>query len=626
MRTPIIIGNGTNTAVNLNNPISILRADYILITSPLIAKNLIIYGDGTTLTLSESVNVTSALIDDSVLVSGSRSIISTEDLTVQGPVDGDSGAGADDLSLTVGASLRLNGAVGSISANGLRDLTISAGGNVEFSSTVNLDGDLNLSALGSVLFNGDVMVDGDLIIDATSAVTFSGSLHVGGRLIIRNTGDVTLAGPLTVAGASFLGTSAAPLGALVFASTATVADLSAYASSVNSAANLIAGVLHLEVSGRISLSGPANSVSSARLLSTASSGSIVLASLAVGFSGAEIAANQIDLRGPVTASSSAATLILRPYDSGRAIAVGSSVLGAPASALRIDSTDINSIRTGFASITVGDAIAGTGTVYVGRLGLAVNDATFSSPVLLAGGSIVVTRNIDLDTRVSDLVMVARTGSITINGTVNADTASGRIHFQAAGNISVNRTLRSSVAITFVAGGSVSINLISSEVTAPIIAFVASTLTAISDGQNILTFSEPLTFENRLSAVLPEESVTDPDPVPTPAPESPSLPIYMVTSYQLGLWLLRGISTSWILPYFPTYELTFQFTRSDTSAPVNSSASALLFSVTSEQDDGLRSPSPLSEVPSRAITIDRTIASCSTGIELNGGLVALVSIH
>ncbi|MET0262090.1 MAG: calcium-binding protein, partial [Rariglobus sp.] len=114
LRTPIIIGSANATgAIRFNNPTTVLRADFINIHSPLIAQHLIIYGDGSTVHLAADLTVVTGLVDDSVVVSGIRAILSDNDFTITGPIDGDSTGTADDLSITAGNDLNLDGPIGS---------------------------------------------------------------------------------------------------------------------------------------------------------------------------------------------------------------------------------------------------------------------------------------------------------------------------------------------------------------------------------------------------------------------------------------------------------------------------------------------------------------------------------
>ena len=419
--TPIIIGNGSNVVVNFNNPTTVLRADFVRITSPLRANHLIIYGDGTTVHLGASLTVLSAYIDDSIEVTGTQTALSEGDFTLTRTINGDASGTPSDLSLAIGGALDLQGAVGSVANNGLRNLSVSGGGDVNFGSTVTLSGNLNLTAAGAVVFQGDVNVAGDLIIDAATQLTFLGSVTVGGQIRIRNAGTTTFA------------------------------------------SNVTASALDVRSAGNLALSGTANRADSALLVSTLSNGLLTVASLAVGSGGASLVANQIDLLGPVTSTTAAATLNLRAFDSTRAIAVGASVVGAPATALRLSATDLAAIGSGFASVLIGDSTSGTGAVLVGRLGLLAGEASFVNPTTVTGGSVTITRNVDFDTRATSVTFVARTGQITVNGFVNQDAVSARFELRAATHIVVNRGLYASDSVRLLAGtsgaGSVILNFI-----------------------------------------------------------------------------------------------------------------------------------------------------------------------
>ena len=480
LRTPIVIGDGTSILVRFNNPTTILRADSVNITSPLLANNLIVYGDGTTMTIAESVAAASIRIEDSVLVSGSRSVSVAGSFNLVGTLDADSSDAA--LALSAGADVDITGSVGS--ARAFASLSISAGGSISLGSDVSVAGDLTLASAGSISIAGDVFVAGDLVIESGASVTFSGSLRVGGRVIVRAAGPVAFAASVQLAGPAALGSAAAPLGALSFAGPVAAADLSAYASTITASAPIAASALRLEAG---SLTLDTVSAASAYLAAT---GRLALAGLSVAAS-AELVANQIDLLGAVSAASADATLTLRPYDSARAISIGANVLGAPASALRLDAADLAAIQPGFASLVIGDIEAGSGAVYLGRLGLLAGESTFRSPVTIAGGSVIVTRAIDLDARASELRLVARTGNLTVNGRVNAASVSARLVFEAAGNLVVNRGLHASESITLVAGGALTVNLPSAttgEISASALVLVAGGALTLNDGTDSVTLA------------------------------------------------------------------------------------------------------------------------------------------
>lgn len=85
-------------------------------------------------------------------------------------------------------------------------------------------------------------------------------------------------------------------------------------------------------------------------------------------------------------------------------------LGGGAGTLNLDDTELAALADGFSSITIGDAVAGTGTVDV-------DSSTFSDAVTIVGGSIAVT---ELNAGSNAVTLTARGGAITDGGDVGAD--------------------------------------------------------------------------------------------------------------------------------------------------------------------------------------------------------------
>ena len=221
--TQVTIGDGTSTAVDLPGQTALIQADWVSVSSPLQATNLVITGDGTTVKLNSTISSVTNIINDAVEVSGSfssspvRSITSTNGvLTINGTLNGDnhSGAlapvnqngGADDVVLNAtGGAIFIRDAVGGISGNGLRHISINpdvtgAVGNVTFNDTVNLDGNLYIKKGLNVTFLRNVVVAGDLIIEDASDIRFEGSLTVTGSLRILKASNVTFSGNVQVGG------------------------------------------------------------------------------------------------------------------------------------------------------------------------------------------------------------------------------------------------------------------------------------------------------------------------------------------------------------------------------------------------------------------------------------------
>ncbi|NBV87388.1 MAG: hypothetical protein EBS01_14255, partial [Verrucomicrobia bacterium] len=216
------------------------------------------------------------------------------------------------------------------------------------------------------------------------------------------------------------------------------------------------------VTDNVTFSGT-TTVTSLNVTTSGAEATATFASIRVGAGGAVITANNIDfLAGrQVTATNSAATLTLKPYDAGRAVGVGN-LHQAPGEILDIGVTDLLAIKTGFAAVNFGDALAGTGTAYIGFIGVvqaSANFARFLNPTHIYGGSVVVNQVMDVTASASVLHLVARTGDVTVNGAINAANLTNTTYsernawvlFQAAGNIFVNQPVYASDRISLIAG-------------------------------------------------------------------------------------------------------------------------------------------------------------------------------
>src|SRR5262249_17228156 len=95
---------------------------------------------------------------------------------------------------------------------------------------------------------------------------------------------------------------------------------------------------------------------------------------------------------------STGALVIRPRTPRTTIGLGDS----PAGTLHLDNSLLSRILDAFASITIGDALFGTGAVNV-------TNAAFTDPVAIAGGTIRVD---GLNAGTNTATLVARTGAIT----------------------------------------------------------------------------------------------------------------------------------------------------------------------------------------------------------------------
>ena len=202
------IGDTTAGTVTLPGPTTVISGTEVFFLSPTIAKNLVVVGDGTTTTISNSINSASDVqINDSVIVSGSQTVTAAGAITVEQPVgtiDGTT-AGLDSLTLDAGTSVYVQGNIGA--GTQMDNFNVTAGGNVDLAGSMNLAGNLdvtnaasvtfgggmtingnvtlgNLGTVGSVSFDGPVTINGNLTIDQASTVTFLSNVRVTGNITI----------------------------------------------------------------------------------------------------------------------------------------------------------------------------------------------------------------------------------------------------------------------------------------------------------------------------------------------------------------------------------------------------------------------------------------------------------
>jgi hypothetical protein len=203
-------------------------------------------------------------------------------------------------------------------------------------------------------------------------------------------------------------------------------------------------------------------------------------------------------------------------------------------------------------------------------------------------------------------LVARTGSITINGSINSDAVSARLHFQAAGQIIVNRSLNAAEAITFAAAGIISINLSNAEVTAPVIAVQAAGGAIFFDGVDVHTFSGSSAFANRLVVPVPVNPAPEPEPEPAPEPEvTPEpAPVVQNSSFVLSSDLVRRVATPWFVPVLPAITFTSPASRPITLVFPVSFSSFLPSPISSALDFRGRSSVASPGSPERALSFGR----------------------
>ena len=109
------------------------------------------------------------------------------------------------------------------------------------------------------------------------------------------------------------------------------------------------------------------------------------------------------------------TLTFLPSNPAATITVGS-LVDSGATILDLTDTDIDALSNGFLSITIGDVLSGSGPV-------AIDSATFDSPLTIAGGEITVT---ELTGTAVDVTLLARTGHIRDGGDGGTDISGAAI--------------------------------------------------------------------------------------------------------------------------------------------------------------------------------------------------------
>ncbi|QYM80869.1 hypothetical protein K0B96_00005 [Horticoccus luteus] len=516
----LIIGQNGQQAVHL--PVTTLRGTQIVFQSPTFAQSLTIIGDGSTVDLTTNLtSATDVVINDSVKVTGDRSITAQAGqvrIAAPGTIYGDGDLAPDSLTLSATTDVLIDGAIGA--AAGLQNLTINSGGNVTLNGAVTLGGNLTVNTGQAVVFNGALTITGDLTLDNVQSVTFNGPVTVTGKVVINKATSVNFNGNVAVGGNVTVGSSSAyaNIGAVVFTTSARL-DFGGAASFYSSGAitfgnaigrsltltpqsltlgsndaitfasaaevklgtaplsivagttvsfgnNVVAGALSVSpVSGNIDFQGTTQ-VNSLTLVTTGASALARLNFLEVGSGDAVITANQIDFIGTVTDTGAASNLTLKPYTTGRAIAIGSSILSTPgytiplfSNRLDLSGNDMLAIQAGFASVNIGDAAAGTGIVYLGFMGTQLSgvSAEYLNRTQIYGGTIVVTQPMDIGATVDYFRLVARTGDVVINALVgyaqngSLSERSPWLRFEAAANVVINQPIYATDRISLSAG-------------------------------------------------------------------------------------------------------------------------------------------------------------------------------
>ncbi|MET0262072.1 MAG: hypothetical protein ABW223_04190, partial [Rariglobus sp.] len=406
-------------------------------------------------------------------------------------------------------------------------------GDVSFDASVTLEGNLYIKKALNVTFTGNVIIKGDLIIEDAADLRFNSSLTVLGNIRIMKAANVTFNGNVTVSGNVAIGDQAdrSKIGSVSFSNNArfdfdkhggiftagaisfgnnvgqsaslrpdsltlaagdsitftsnssllldsTVALVITHATNVNFNADVTSGNVTIghggTVTGDIRFVGAVNSVTSLDVTTSGANGTVAISTLVVGTGNATITANNIDLVNSISTTSPTSTLTLKPYNVARALSIGANATGAPAASLVIDSVDLKAIQAGFASVVIGDIVAGTGKAYVGSTGATHLQPRVLNRTVIVGGSIVVTQNFDVANTVDYVRFIARETDITVNGVINRGAVGGEniveenfsdrnawIRFEAATNIIINRAVYAADRLSLTAGmtgtGSITVN-------------------------------------------------------------------------------------------------------------------------------------------------------------------------
>ncbi|WP_324726004.1 hypothetical protein [Actomonas aquatica] len=515
----ILQGEHEGETVTLLSDNTLLVGDEIFILSPLQTQNLVILGDGSTTTISTNISGTSQSISDTVEVDGDRSITATAGSIIisnpGGQIDGNGAGLADSLTMSATGSISVANGVGQNKA--LQNLTMTAGGSIDIGGATTLTGNLTVNNATTVRFRGAVTITGNVVITKATDITFDGAVTITGSLTIAEGASITFNGNTAVAGTVSIGSAVdyTKIASIYFANNARF-DFGGLASIyVNGAitfGNAVGGLggaytpdgltiglnATLTFNNNINLgsSSPFSVVNAAEVTLTGSltagdvtmsnvAGNLILAAtttvrsidltstgsgastslrvntLEVGDGNAILTANQINLLGTISDTGAQSTLTIKPYTVSRPIVVGQSPPSTTTptfnNRLDLEASEIGLILPGFAEVNIGDAAAGTGTVYLAYMGSQISTGEYYNKTQIFGGDIIVTRDHDINATVPEFRLVARTGDITVNeriGYAVNNTSADRndwVRLEAAGDIIVNKGIYALDRISLTAG-------------------------------------------------------------------------------------------------------------------------------------------------------------------------------
>ncbi len=481
---------------------------------------VVIVGSGHTTNMTSdapSISATYVEIDDNVVIhedvdatitatTGHVSIFGTG----KGKIDGVAASLTEDLTITDVGDVVVTGAIGS--SYPIHDLTINStgGGSITLQQSVSIEGDLHIVKGGAITLGGNVTIGGNLIIDDGATVTFNGTLNVTGNVTMSKATTVSFAQNVNVAGNFHIGdiNDASKVESVTFASTARLDvsgaveiytyDSQAYGNRLGQTLTPTAMTLRTEI-GDITFQSSvimaatditilkardvtfaqeltaddlniADATGQTRFQRATTLASMIVVStslvqvqnrLDITTGDAAITTNQLDFDGGSGSvdyiGAGTSTLTIKPRTSSRNITLGSPP--GTFTSLDVSDVDIAAIGSGFEDVVFGNASAGTGTVTIGSIGSqqGVGNSQLLNATTIHGGAINVVQNVDSAAGSGLLKMIARTGNVTVSGTINGTgiERNDLVQLQAnAGAITLNSPVYSANELRLIAAGAI----------------------------------------------------------------------------------------------------------------------------------------------------------------------------
>lgn len=341
------------------------------------SANLITSGSGT-ITVKASRNL--SLPSGSSLETGSGALtiaMNQQTTATTGDFNGVELLGGGRLRSSSGL-IEIHSRGGSTSGHGF---TAQSNGRIE-----NVSGNISITAT-SGSGTGSASRYGVNCYDSTIRTTGGGHIHITGTSFSAGTD----AQGLRVGGSSGVFTSGTTAGNIVLTGTGSAA---ASASINNRGVNIALGASVTSTNGAITIYGTGGAGDSAGLGLQSGTGFLG----GVGMTGSiAVYADKMLLRTGLTSLQirSTGALTLSPLTPGTSIG-----LGGASGTLNLEDNELSALVDGFSAITIGDVTSGT---------ISIDTASFTDPVLLAGGSIV-----DVGDVASDLVVTGLAGTFDGN--------------------------------------------------------------------------------------------------------------------------------------------------------------------------------------------------------------------